>query len=215
MFIFGDESGDFKFRRATNVGRYFVLCTVRMDTCDVGHAILDLRRSMKRRRTAVGDEFHATSDSNEVRTEVFNLLKTFKFDIDATLLDKPKAEPQTRPDEATFYKYTWYYHAKFLSKKVFPKSNDIYLCAAALETRVGRASFRSAFHEVFAQTAPHPNFVLDFPFAVSDPCLQIADYCAWAIGRKWNRGRTDYYEHIQKFIRSEFDLWRNGTTTYY
>jgi hypothetical protein len=135
MFIFGNESGDFKFRKAINVGRYFILCTVPMDACDVGDAILDLRRSMKRRRMAVGDEFHATSDSNEVRTEVFNILKDFECDIDATILDKPKAEPQTRRNEATFYKYAWYYHAKYLNKKVFSKSNDIYMCAAALETR--------------------------------------------------------------------------------
>jgi hypothetical protein len=139
MFIFGDESGDFKFSRGAN-NRYFILCTVRMDQCDAGHAILDLRRSLKRRKIVVGDEFHASNDSNTVRNEVFGLLRAFNFDIDATILDKPKAEPQTRLNEATFYKYAWYYHAKFLNQKVFPRSDDIYMCAAALETRVGRAA---------------------------------------------------------------------------
>src|SRR4051812_39013564 len=100
MFIFADESGDFKFRRGLNISRYFILCTAKLASCEVGHGLLDLRRSMKRRHIEVGDMFHATTDSNVVRTEVFSLLKTFDFDVDSTLLDKPKAEPQTRIDEA-------------------------------------------------------------------------------------------------------------------
>ena len=81
--------------------------------------------------------------------------------------------------------------------------------------KLAEASFRSAFNDVFDQTAPHPNFVLDFPLAMADPCLQIADYCAWAIGRKWNNGKNDFYNHIAGHIRSEFDLWKNGTKTHY
>ena len=132
MFIFGDESGDFKFIRRANVSRYFILCTVRMDKCDVGHAILDLRRAMKRRKVVVGDEFHAASDYNAVRSEVFELLKTFEFDIDATILDKPKAGPQTRPNEATFYKYARYYHAKIFEQKSISKIEQyLHVCCGA------------------------------------------------------------------------------------
>ncbi len=108
-----------------NISRYFILCTVRMSSCEIGHAILDLRRSLRKRKIEVGDMFHAVTDTNVIRTEVFNLIAGFKLDIDATLLDKPKAEPQTRPDEATFYRYAWFYHAKYLTKKVFPKKNGI------------------------------------------------------------------------------------------
>ena len=63
--------------------------------------------------------FHAVSDNNNVRGEVFDLLKTFKFDVHCTLLDKPKAYPRTRTDEATFYKFAWYYHGKYLAQNVF------------------------------------------------------------------------------------------------
>jgi hypothetical protein len=159
--------------------------------------------------------FHAVTDSNAVRTEVFNLLKTHKFDVDITLLQKQKAEPQTHWDEAEFYRYAWYYHAKYLLPKVFAKSKGIFICAAALETRKGKAAFRNAFHQVVEQTAIHSDFVLDFPFAVADPCLQIADYFAWAVQRRWEHGKEDFYQHAQPFIRSEFDLWKNGPTLYY
>jgi hypothetical protein len=29
---------------------------------------------------------------------------------------------------------------------------------------------------------------------MSDPCLQVADYCTWAIQRKWERG--DERSHV-------------------
>lgn len=177
--------------------------------------MLDLRRSLKRRKLAVGDMFHATADNNKVRGELFDLLKTFKFEVHCTLLDKPKAYPRTRTDEATFYKYAWYYHGKYLAGNVFNKMPEVYMSAAALETRKGKAAFRAAFNEVFEQVAPHPNFTLDFPFAISDPCLQVADYCAWAICRKWEHGKIDFFEHIKDKVKSEFDLWKFGGTLHY
>jgi len=49
----------------------------------------------------------------------------------------------------------------------------------------------------------------------ADPCLQIADYCAWAIQRKWERQDLRSYDLIRAKIRSEYDLWAKGTDYYY
>jgi hypothetical protein len=91
----------------------------------------------------------------------------------------------------------------------------MFMFAAALETKKGKAAFQNAFHQVVEQTAIHSNFVLDFQFSVADPCLQIADYFAWAVQRRWESNKIDFYRHVKPFIRSEFDLWRRGTTLYY
>ena len=45
--------------------------------------------------------------------------------------------------------------------------------------------------------------------------LQIADYCNWAIYRKWSRGDERSYNLIRTAIRSEFDIFRSGSTYYY
>ena len=102
---------------------------------------MDLRRSLKRRKVVVGDMFHATSDKNKVRTEFFDLIKPYKFDVHCTLLDKPKSYPRTRTDEAMFYKYAWYYHGKNLAEKVFIKMPEVYMSAAALELAKERPHF--------------------------------------------------------------------------
>jgi len=49
----------------------------------------------------------------------------------------------------------------------------------------------------------------------SDPCLQVADYCVWAIQRKWERDDSRSYDLIKDKIESEFDVWSIGSTHYY
>ena len=45
--------------------------------------------------------------------------------------------------------------------------------------------------------------------------LQVADYCCWAVFRKWQRSETEYYDRIKEGIRSEFSIFRNGKRYYY
>lgn len=45
--------------------------------------------------------------------------------------------------------------------------------------------------------------------------LQVADYCCWAVFRKWQRNDMDCYDLIKEGIQSEFDIFRNGTKHYY
>lgn len=45
--------------------------------------------------------------------------------------------------------------------------------------------------------------------------LQVADYCCWAVFRKWERGDTAHYDLIAPAMRSEFDIFRTGTRHHY
>ena len=45
--------------------------------------------------------------------------------------------------------------------------------------------------------------------------LQIADYCNWAIYRKWDTGDERSYILIKKYIKSEFDIFERGKKYYY
>lgn len=51
--------------------------------------------------------------------------------------------------------------------------------------------------------------------AASDPCLQVADYCSWALQRKWEVADLRSYNLIAPKVQSEFDLFAAGKTTYY
>jgi hypothetical protein len=50
----------------------------------------------------------------------------------------------------------------------------------------------------------------------SNQWLQVADYCAWAVQRKWERSDMRTYEQLRShLIKDELNVTARGTTTYY
>lgn len=45
--------------------------------------------------------------------------------------------------------------------------------------------------------------------------LQIADYCNWAVYRKWDTNEMQFYALIKNAIQSEFEIFKNEMTRYY
>ena len=45
--------------------------------------------------------------------------------------------------------------------------------------------------------------------------LQVADYCCWAIFRKWQTGERTWYDRIKPAVRSELELFRAQSKYYY
>ena len=41
--------------------------------------------------------------------------------------------------------------------------------------------------------------------------LQIADYCTWAVYRKWNRQDARSFQRIKAAVRREWDVLQAGT----
>jgi hypothetical protein len=150
-----------------------------------------------------------TSKPSEMKCS--NCFQHHDFRIDATILEKRKAFPYVRPDEPTFYKYAWYFHAKYVIPKVVLPGHDLFISAAALETKKGKAAFKLAFNNVMQQTAPRTNWASDFPLSVADPCLQAPDYCAWA----WEMNDRRSFDLIADKVKTEYDLWQIGTEVFY
>lgn len=214
-YIFSDEAGCFAFLKNNRASKYFLVCTVTADSCAIGDSLQALRRDMVWRGLPVKEEFHATEDKQEVRNEVYDLLSRQDFRVDATLLEKSKAQPHTRATPDAFYKYAWFYHFKHVGPKILKDRTEALITAAALGTNKGQAVYTSAVNDVLQQVVQRQQWKTFFPRSVADPCLQVADYCAWAIQRKWERDDTRSYDLISEKIYSEYDLWRTGQRHYY
>lgn len=214
QYIFADESGNFDFTKNPRATKYFILCTVSMESCDVANDLLALRRKLAWQGLPLGDYFHATTDKQIVRDAVYDVLGRNHFSVQATIMEKSKAQPQVRRSRARFYQYGWYYHFKFGLRQVVKESPEILVAAASIGTRKERASFENAVDDVMQQTV-RSKWATDFCPAAVDPCLQVADYCAWAIQRKWERGDVKSYDLIKDRISYEYDLWKRGDTHYY
>jgi Protein of unknown function (DUF3800) len=216
-FIFADEAGCFGFKRVQGASKYFMLCTICTDDCALSNDLLHLRRELIVAGEIDRDKLHATADAQLTRDEVFKILQRHEFRIDATLLEKSKAQPQTRTSDATFYQYAWFYHFKHVGPRLLAPNCKLLITAAALGQKKTKAAFKLALNNTIQQIIPRKDWEVSFMDSAKDPLLWAADYCAWAIQRKWESGGQDVRSHelIKPKIKSEFDLWASGGRHFY
>lgn len=213
-YVFADEAGNFDFSRNDGASRYFILCTVSSEACHVGDELLRLRRELGWKGLHLDSVFHATEDPQAIRDEVFSLLGGLDFRVDATILEKCKAQPHLR-DEKRLYKMAWFLHFKHVAPRIATQADRMFVAASSLGTKKARHAFHQAVDDVVQQVSPCRSHRVAFWPATSDPCLQVADYCTWAIQRKWEREDDRSHALIAPKIHTEFDVWQVGNVTYY
>lgn len=215
LYLFSDEAGDLTFNREPNVSRYFIICSVTTTSLDLSLALTRLRHELLREHLPVKDSFHATSEDAFVRNRVYDEMMKHDFKFQATVCEKSKAQPQVIADKARFYKYPWYYHFKHAIARHLKPGDRIVVTTASIGTKKERLTYITALQDVVAQSANGVKFVVDFRPCQADPLLQVADYCAWAVGRKWERGDTRSYDLIKERRSYEYELWAKGAKHYY
>jgi hypothetical protein len=218
-YVYADEAGCFEFSRKPNVSKYFIVCAISLDDPSTGNKLLDLRRELVWGGQQLGQYFHCCKDRPAIRERVFDLLAGLDFGIYAQVMEKSKAQPHIRNSKARFYKHGWFFLFKHVAPKLVSKDSHLMVTAASLGSKGEQTAFTEAVNDAIQQTVPikREQWVTDFPQAAADPCLQIADYCAWALQRKWESGGRDLksYAAIQPKIKHEYDFWRHGTHHFY
>ena len=217
VHLSADEAGNFDFSRKPGASRFFILTTVAFPR---GHdalatAMRALRLELERDGCDLQQGFHATEDRQRVRNRVFELLSGHEFRVDATILDKPKARPGIRNSEEHFYQNAWFFHLRGVLPETLPRDVDgLHVIAASVGTGSRRRAFRTAVEGAVRQATDLAATVTFWPSA-TDACLQVADYCAWAVQRKWERGDTRSHDLIRDRIFREHDLFRLGREQFY
>ena len=215
--MFADEAGNFDFSRKPGASRFFILTTVVFPS---GHGALAsamraLRLDLEWEGVDLRQGLHATEDKQWVRDRVFDLLRDHDFRVDATILDKPKARPAIRTSEEHFYQNAWFFHLRGVLPELLREDVDgLHVIAASVGTGRRRRALKTAV-EGAVQQATDVAAAIAFWSAATDASLQAADYCAWAIQRKWERGDERSYNLIQNRIGREHDLFRLGRETFY
>jgi hypothetical protein len=130
------------------------------------------------------------------------------------ILEKRKAQLHLQ-NEHSFYKMAWYLHFKYVAPRIAHRSDRLFVAAASLGTKKKRGAFHTAVDDVVRQVSPCRSHRVAFWPASSDPCLQVADYCTWAIQRAWERGDDRSRALIESKISSEFDVWKPGSAYFY
>ncbi|MFN8659823.1 MAG: DUF3800 domain-containing protein [Candidatus Obscuribacterales bacterium] len=214
MYIFADEAGNLDF--SPKGSKYFLVCALVAEQWEpIGQSLLGLRHQLAIENADIFDYgFHASEDKQVVRDRVFDVLSKCNFDIHAVLMEKRKTRPSIATSEEYFYQLSWHFLFKYLVRRYSLQSTPCLVTASSLGTKSKKTAFRNALGSVLAQhggSTATPAFWT----AASHPCLQAADYCAWAIQRFFERQDKRSYVLIESKIQSCFEPFQQSTTLYY
>jgi hypothetical protein len=161
------------------------------------------------------EEFHASEDRQVVRDQVFQILADAgDFDFDAVVVEKRKASPVLH-DSIRFYPQFANYLLRYVFKRYADPTERVVVITDTLPVKKRRKAIEKAFKSYIRANLRRRPFSLLHHSSGSHACLQAADYCNWAIYRKWKDGETRPYEMISRFVRSEFEIFARGRKVFY
>ena len=211
LYVFLDEAGDFNF--SVTGTRFFTLTTItknRPFSWDT--PVISLKYDL----IEVGldiEYFHAAEDRQAVRDRVFSIIADNLIDlrIDSLIVEKPKTGPSLQVLEKFYPRMIGYLLRYVLDPKNLKDFAEVIVITDSIPVSRKREAVEKAVKQALSKMLPSGTGYRILHHA-SKSCvgLQIADYCNWAIFRKWERQDLRSYELIRSGISSEFDIFRSG-----
>ena len=226
LYLYLDEGGDLGFSKLGS--KYFVLTAVTCLGVPKWAEELDVLRAQLCSAGLNIPYFHASEDKQNVRDQVFKIICSHqnKFWIDCLVVEKAKTGTSLQ-EPVQFYSRMMYYLLKWRFRNISPAKVDkmVVVTDRLPATKKQKKAVEKAIKEELAKPSPSNitaiwgNNLLPYEIrheaSKHHPCLQVVDYCNWAIFRKWTSGDARSYDLIKSSIKSEFDIFRTGTRFYY
>ena len=224
LFIFIDESGNFDF--SSKGTKYFILSAVSTLNPLGKERLEEMKYDLMKNGTNL-EYFHATEDKQVVRNKVYSFIENLKdIEIDSVIAQKNKTNPslyisekKKKPKKGEKL-YTL--ALQTLLQYIFRRYNNsakvdrVVIVLSSIFDVNKRELIKKTIKIYLKQIFSNP-FYLYFHQNRSDKNTQIADYCCWAIYKKWTDGEIRPYSVVNKGnkIKSEFDIFKTGKTVYY
>ncbi len=203
-----------------DTSRYFMLGMISCDKeTEASAQLSSLRKSLldnplyasipsmqvSRRKTAIA--FHAKDDHAEIRAKVFELLVGLDFKFYAVIKDMGKVleyvRGRNRMDPEYKYKPNELYDltVRMLFKQRLHKEDKYRVVFARRgksdRTKALKSELEKSKQQFFNEKGINHQTDLDIcpAYPKEEPCLQIADYCLWALQRC-------YEKHEDRFLRA-------------
>ncbi len=216
-YVFLDEGGDFGFKEKGS--KYFTLTAVVKDRpFSIHNALSELKYDLYEQNR--GQEyFRCTEDEQEIRNMVFErIVKGLpSLRIHSLIIEKRKTFPALYPQEK-FYPMMLGYLIKWIAvnASLGLPWRELIVITDTIPDKGKSKIIEKTVKQTLARVLP-PDKRYQIHHHASKSCfgLQIADYCNWAIGRKWTYGDLRSYNLIERSIKSEYDIFQTGETLYY
>lgn len=215
LYVFLDEGGNFDF--STNGTTYLVFSALSstrpFELCwDLNQLKFDLAES-----DCYLEYFHASDDRQHVRDQVFECIKNelHGIRVDSLIAEKAKTHPPLRPIKR-FYPKMLGYLLRYVLDNAARNIEKVIVYTDAIPVKKKRQAVEKATKIQLADfLGEDQEYVVLHHASKSNPYLQVVDYINWAIYRKWDRNDKRSYNIIAEAVRSEFEIFREGTKRYY
>jgi len=224
LFIFIDESGNFDF--SPKGTKYFILSAVSTLNPLGKEKLEEIKYDLMKNGTNL-EYFHAAEDRQAVRNQVYSFIENLKdIEIDSVIAQKNKTNPSlyisTKKKKPKKGEKLYTIALQALLQYIFHrysnsvKVDQVVIVLSSIFDVNKRELIKKTIKIYLKQIFSNP-FYLYFHQNRSDKNTQIADYCCWAIHKKWTDGEIRPYNAVNKGnkIKSEFDIFKTGKAIYY
>lgn len=212
LFAFLDESGEFVFR--PQAGNYLVFAGVVTSNPLLFNQELSEVKYDLLRQGHILERFHAAEDKQLVRDRVFQMLTSSKeYSIHSIVVRKNRVNP-------VLHRYGVYSIAYRTLLRYLVGSRgvkELYLIVDTVPDKRHQTVLKQTLQQRAKEALATKNihYTLCHHNSSAHALLQAADYCAWAIYKKWHAGDRRAYDLIRGRITNEYDIFGRGDQDYY
>lgn len=204
-YVFLDESGNFDFGpRGT---RYLVLTSVGMKRPNLLWGCLDdYKHDCVENGTDI-EYFHCYDDRRPVRRAVFDLIAEHldEVRIHCVVIEKQQTAPEMQVDQRLYPWMLGYLLRRALADERNAGTRQVIVITDTIPVNKKRRALEKSMRRALVEKQPPgTTYRILHHQSRSHYGLQVADYCCWAIFRKWERGDGAWYELIKPAVRREF-----------
>lgn len=216
LYVFLDEGGNLDFSPSGT--KFFSLTSVCKVRPFIASHILGKYKLDLIEYGLDFEYFHCANNNKYVRDKVFRIIKDniYGLRIDSLLVEKSKTGTSLQ-DVNQFYPRMIGYLLKYVMNNLaLHDFKEVIVITDKIPVNKKKDAIEKAVKITLKSMLPKAcRYRILHHSSMSNVGLQIADYCNWAIFRKWECGDLRHYEDIKEGIRSEFDIFKNGITHYY
>ena len=207
-YIFLDESGNFDFGASGT--RYLVLTSIGMCRPFPAWGQLD---DYKYRCIENGTDieyFHCYDDRKNVRHAVFDVIAAHldNMRIHCVVIEKAKNPPTMRETKRLYLWMLGYLLKAALSEELNTGAKEVIVITDTIPVNKKRKAVEKSIQRALAEKQPPKvTYRILHHQSRSHYGLQVADYCCWAIFRKWERKDSTWYDRIKPAVRREANVF--------
>jgi len=211
LYIFLDEAGNLDFSR--NGTKYFVLGGITKERpFNAYKEMAELKYDLVEHGMGL-EYFHAAEDNQATRNQVFDIIESNLADVtvDSLIAEKQLVAASWQAEEQFYPRMLGTLLREILKHYSLAEFAEVIVFTDSLPVSRKRTAVEKGVKMTLTAMLPtNVRYRVLHHASKSNPDLQIADYCTWAIYRKWNLQDLRSFQRIKPAVRSECEVHSTG-----